>query len=420
MTGLLAVRPGRMGSVAVVDPVPAQRVAAEPDDAEVGRRFAAGDQQALAWAYERWAGQVHGMAVRAFGPGPDAEDVTQQTFMSAWTGRAGFKPDKGPLPAWLVGVCRHKIADTWAKRERQRRETEAAMSRGAGAAGRPGHRGGRHRRRRPGPAARRARSPGPAPARDHRAGVLRGPHARADRHAHRPAARHGQESHPAHPGAPADTVGGGRCSTARLSSSRWPRSASRCPRPIPRTWPPASGAGPRSRPCSGAVDALAVPQLAAPGASVAPPPAVWEAIAAATGVTATPRPEVVAASAAPVLAAAPPVTPTVAPPHSRTAGDRRTAGRSCRSAPGAAPCSSSRPPRSPARSSAPAPSPCCATGTTPAARRDRPRRGGRPGSAGRQRRLRSRVGDRARRRHPGPGGPAARRRAGRPSTTRSG
>jgi anti-sigma-K factor RskA len=32
------------------------------------------------------------------------------------------------------------------------------------------------------------------------------------------------------------------------------------------------------------VDALAVPQLAAPGASVAPPPRVWEAIAAATGV----------------------------------------------------------------------------------------------------------------------------------------
>jgi len=62
------------------------------------------------------------------------------------------------------------------------------------------------------------------------------------------------------------------------------------------------------------VEALAVPQLAAPGAPVAPPPAIWEAIAAATGVTATPRPEVVAASAAPVLAAAPPVTPTVAPP----------------------------------------------------------------------------------------------------------
>jgi RNA polymerase sigma factor (sigma-70 family) len=128
VSGLLAIRPGDLGSVAPVDPLLAQRSAAEPDDQEVGRRFAAGDEQAMALAYERWAGQVHGMAVRAFGPGPDAEDVTQQTFVSAWTGRAGYRPDKGPLPAWLVGVARHKIADTWARRDRQRRETEAAVS----------------------------------------------------------------------------------------------------------------------------------------------------------------------------------------------------------------------------------------------------------------------------------------------------
>ncbi|MGY1711921.1 RNA polymerase sigma factor [Geodermatophilus sp. SYSU D00758] len=106
-----------------------------PDDAEIGRRFAAGDEQALAWAYERFAGQVHGMAVRAFGPGPDAEDVTQQVFVSAWTGRAGFRPDQAPLPAWLVGICRHKIADTWARRDRQRRATEAALAEAQAATG---------------------------------------------------------------------------------------------------------------------------------------------------------------------------------------------------------------------------------------------------------------------------------------------
>jgi RNA polymerase sigma-70 factor (ECF subfamily) len=102
--------------------------ALEPDDAEVARRFAAGDEQGLAWAYERYAAQVHGMAVRAFGPGPDAEDVTQQTFVSAWTGRGGYRPEKGPLPAWLVGVARHKIADVWARRDRLRREAEAVAT----------------------------------------------------------------------------------------------------------------------------------------------------------------------------------------------------------------------------------------------------------------------------------------------------
>jgi Anti-sigma-K factor rskA len=42
-----------------------------------------------------------------------------------------------------------------------------------------------------------------------------------------------------------------------------------------------------------AVDALAVPQLAAPGASVPPPARVWESIAAATGVAVTPAQDVV-------------------------------------------------------------------------------------------------------------------------------
>ena len=118
-----------MGNVAGVtsEAVPFPRGSAEPDDDEVARRFALGDEQALAWAYERWAGQIHGMAVRAFGSGPDAEDVTQQVFVSAWTGRNGFRRDAGPLPAWLVGICRHKISDTWATRARSRRAADAAV-----------------------------------------------------------------------------------------------------------------------------------------------------------------------------------------------------------------------------------------------------------------------------------------------------
>ena len=56
-----------------------------------------------------------------------------------------------------------------------------------------------------------------------------------------------------------------------------------------------------------AVDALAVPQLAAPGAAVPPPPGVWAGVAAATGVTTAPRPEA-------VDAVRPVPTPTAVPP----------------------------------------------------------------------------------------------------------
>lgn len=105
---------------------PTAAYAGEPDDDEVARRFAAGDEQALAWAYERWGAAVHGMAVRAVGPGPDAEDITQQTFVSAWTGRTGYRPARGPLAGWLVGICRHRIADAFAGRDRARRSSTAA------------------------------------------------------------------------------------------------------------------------------------------------------------------------------------------------------------------------------------------------------------------------------------------------------
>ncbi len=100
----------------------------EPDDAEVARRFGAGDERALALAYERWAGLVHGIAVRALGSSVDAEDVTQQVFVSAWTGRSGYRPENGALPAWLVGITRHRIADAFARRRREERERLAVAA----------------------------------------------------------------------------------------------------------------------------------------------------------------------------------------------------------------------------------------------------------------------------------------------------
>lgn len=69
-----------------------------------------GADDALELAYRRWGGLVHGLAARAVGP-TEAEDVTQQVFLSAWRGRDGFDPARGPLGAWLVGITRRRIAD---------------------------------------------------------------------------------------------------------------------------------------------------------------------------------------------------------------------------------------------------------------------------------------------------------------------
>jgi RNA polymerase sigma factor (sigma-70 family) len=98
-----------------------------PDDRTLGRLFAAGDDRALAWLYERSAGLVHGLACRALGPGADAEDVTQQVFISAWNTRSGYSPDRGPLIGWVVGITRHRVADALAKARREQRLTDAVV-----------------------------------------------------------------------------------------------------------------------------------------------------------------------------------------------------------------------------------------------------------------------------------------------------
>ncbi|WP_030232696.1 MULTISPECIES: RNA polymerase sigma factor [unclassified Streptomyces] len=86
---------------------------------ELARGLVAADEQAFAAIYRRWGSLVHTMATRLLGDTHEAEDVTQQVFLGAWHGRAGFRPERGPLGAWLVGITRRKIVDALAARTRR-------------------------------------------------------------------------------------------------------------------------------------------------------------------------------------------------------------------------------------------------------------------------------------------------------------
>ncbi|MEU4660096.1 sigma-70 family RNA polymerase sigma factor [Streptomyces sp. NPDC023723] len=83
----------------------------DPAEPAGGAQFAA--------AYRAWAPLVRGLARRGLGDARDAEDVTQQVFAAAWRGRHGYRPERGSLQNWLVGIARRKIADELAARYRR-------------------------------------------------------------------------------------------------------------------------------------------------------------------------------------------------------------------------------------------------------------------------------------------------------------
>ena len=131
---------GRRPRLAAMRPVPAQQAEAhEPyvdgDLAAADRLalgFAAGDPACLEEAYRRWSPLVHTLAQQELRRTADAEDVTQQVFVSAWRSRADFSPGRGSLAGWLVGITRHRLLDHHRRRQRQERlattlEAEAAV-----------------------------------------------------------------------------------------------------------------------------------------------------------------------------------------------------------------------------------------------------------------------------------------------------
>jgi RNA polymerase sigma-70 factor (ECF subfamily) len=91
-------------------------------------RLGADDATALEEVYDRWSALVHTYALRALRDNHDAEEVTQQVFVAAWRSRHTLTPSPSALPAWLVGIARHKVSDVRAARAREADRLAAVVS----------------------------------------------------------------------------------------------------------------------------------------------------------------------------------------------------------------------------------------------------------------------------------------------------
>jgi RNA polymerase sigma factor (sigma-70 family) len=96
-------------------------VPAQGTDARLRERLVAGDDTALAEAYDRWATLVRTVAARITNDHAAADDVTQDVFVRLWERPLAYDPARGALRAWLCMLARSRALDLVRRRQVQAR-----------------------------------------------------------------------------------------------------------------------------------------------------------------------------------------------------------------------------------------------------------------------------------------------------------
>src|SRR5437879_8160219 len=80
-------------------------------EAGLAAGLAAGNHEALAELYDRYATVAYGVAMRVLGDPGRAEDAVQDAFMNVWNHAASFDAERGSLRAWLLTSVRNRCID---------------------------------------------------------------------------------------------------------------------------------------------------------------------------------------------------------------------------------------------------------------------------------------------------------------------
>jgi RNA polymerase sigma factor (sigma-70 family) len=95
---------------------------ADPTDAELVARAAAGSEHAFRLLYRAYATAVYRIAWAVLRDAVDAEDVTQETFVTAWGKLRGFRLEGASALPWLATICRNHAANRVRARRRDAHE----------------------------------------------------------------------------------------------------------------------------------------------------------------------------------------------------------------------------------------------------------------------------------------------------------
>lgn len=88
-------------------------------DDELIRRVAAGDREAYAALYDRYAPRVFGLLSRLLRNQSDIDDVFQDVFWQVWAQAGRFDPSRGRPDVWVLLLTRSRAMDQNRKSDRQ-------------------------------------------------------------------------------------------------------------------------------------------------------------------------------------------------------------------------------------------------------------------------------------------------------------
>lgn len=94
-----------------------ERADVDADDA-LAVAWATDSHRAMRQVWERYGTLVHTYCARSIGDRDLAADCAQETFVSAWRSRDRFDATRGGLAAWLLGIARHRVHDTYRNQAR--------------------------------------------------------------------------------------------------------------------------------------------------------------------------------------------------------------------------------------------------------------------------------------------------------------
>jgi DNA-directed RNA polymerase specialized sigma24 family protein len=80
-------------------------------DRRVHRGLRAGDERALASAYDELSPFIYGIAIRATGDQEAAENITEHVFLQLWERPGEFDPERGSLRVLLCDLARAQAID---------------------------------------------------------------------------------------------------------------------------------------------------------------------------------------------------------------------------------------------------------------------------------------------------------------------